>query len=159
MGGVEDVSRHGSDLRGRPGKRGAGVLLLGLWGAALLSLTCAKPRSPSPAPPRAAAAPSAEEDSEEPLPYRAPGVTPPKQVYDVRPRWPPGSRPHSALAVLDVVITKQGTVRILGTRQSDDAAWERACRQAIAQWRYQPATKGSRPVAIHSQITCNINVR
>ncbi len=96
---------------------------------------------------------------EEPYPPNAPGVTPPRKVHEIRPHWPAATRPREALAALDVVIRRDGRVMIEQTRQATDQEWERACRQAVAQWRYEAASKDGMPVAVRMTVTCASNVR
>jgi ketosteroid isomerase-like protein len=96
---------------------------------------------------------------EEPYPPNAPGVTPPKKLQEVKPQWPPGSRPREAVAALDIVVRRDGKVMIEQTRQASEPDWERACRVAVSQWRYEPATKDGMPVAFRMTVTCTINVR
>jgi ketosteroid isomerase-like protein len=96
---------------------------------------------------------------EEPYPPNAPGVTPPRKIHEIKPQWPPAARPREAAAALDLVIRRDGRVMIEQTRQATDPEWERACRQAVSQWRYEPASKDGMPVAVRLTVTCTMNVR
>jgi ketosteroid isomerase-like protein len=116
--------------------------------------------SPDPFPGGLPAAPRQPARAfEEPYPPNAPGVTPPRKLHEVRPQWPAMTRPREATAALDIVIRRDGRVMVEQTRQATDPEWERACRQAVAQWRYEAASKDGMPVAVRLTVTCASNVR
>lgn len=95
--------------------------------------------------------------SEEPYPDNSPGVTPPQKMYEVKPHWPLGSR-QQAHATLQIVIRRDGGVTVEQIWNATDPGWEQACRQAVAQWRYEPATRDGQPVAVRTSVGCALNV-
>ena len=100
--------------------------------------------------------------------YRVGGkVTEPVEISRVSPVIPERYR-HvritQPLYIYEAVITVEGNVsnlRLLRGPTSEEPyiAFERAFHEAIAQWRYRPATLDGRPVPVYLTVTATIEVR
>lgn len=100
------------------------------------------------------------------------GVSNPTRVFNVRAEYPVLARqyPANGRVVLAAVIDAEGRVRSIElleaeveslTRRPPPPGWEEkareafiaSARQAVRQWRYEPAQKDGRPVAVYFTIT------
>lgn len=115
--------------------------------------------TPDPLPPRL---PPAERQTprpgEEPYPETALGLRPPQKIYEVAPAWLGRPGPRQAHAQVQMVIQRDGRVTVEQVWNATDFEWGEACRQAFSQWRYEPARKDGRPVAVRATVSCALNV-
>jgi TonB family protein len=105
-----------------------------------------RPRGKKPEP-----APTAE-----PVPLKAiaelgdPGVTPPRRVSGDYARYPDAARRQrvSGSVTLSMVISETGTLEELEVVESGGPLLDEAVSRAVAQWRFEPATRNGQPVKI-----------
>lgn len=143
----------------------ASLLLVGLlWLAG-----CSKSNPPGgtlPSPSSARSSPSTRpilgSPPFQPTPAFAlpPGVTEPVELSRVRPVIPDGCRGarFSGIFIFDATIDAAGNVQGVKTvhRASFDPpcpAFENACKRAISQWKYRPATQNGVPVSVSLTVT------
>ena len=106
-----------------------------------------KPASPPPPPPK----PFYTGDDA--------GVVPPVAVSQRLPRWPtgvPSFAPRARVAVLEVLITEQGTVESAVVRPSISPVYDEMLINEAKGWRYRPATKDNVPVKFRKAIQVTI---
>lgn len=115
--------------------------------------------TPDPLPARL---PAAERQtprlSDEPYAETALGIRPPRRIYDVAPPWLGRPGPRQAHAQVQIVIQRDGRVTVEQVWNATDFEWGEACRQAVSQWRYEPASRDGRPVAVRATVSCALNV-
>jgi hypothetical protein len=116
-------------------------------------------------------APSKPHASETPAPppQRPPDapVVPPVAVRQNLPPWPAkpaaaqreGQRLTPPSGVLEVVITKTGTVASAKLIKRIDPAYDPILLAAVGQWKYQPATRNGVPVEYVKRLAIEINTR
>ena len=95
---------------------------------------------------------------DEPFDELAAGLTPAQRVYEVQPPWLGRPGPHQAHAQVQIVIQRDGRVSVEQVWNSTDFEWGQACRQAVSQWRYTPARKDGKPVAVRATVSCALNI-
>jgi hypothetical protein len=107
-------------------------------------------------------------ETPDPSPQRAPDapVVPPIAVRQNLPPWPAtpaaSRREAQGLAlngVLEVVITKTGTVASAKLIKNLDPAYDVLLLTAVRQWKYQPATRDGVPVEYVKRLAIEINTR
>jgi Gram-negative bacterial TonB protein C-terminal len=76
------------------------------------------------------------------------GATPPVEVTRVQPRPGPHAPYPSAKACLEVQVETDGSVTFLRTVSTTSTAFAEVFRQAVVQWRYQPATLHGEPIPV-----------
>ncbi len=81
-------------------------------------------------------------------------VTPPKIVKKVDPVYPKAlaKKKKQGQVVLEIVIGKQGHVKELKVLKSDDPLFSKAAKEAVSQWKYQPATFHGKAVALKTHV-------
>ena len=81
----------------------------------------------------------------------AKGVTPPKPVYQPNPDYAESARKKKIQGevLLSMIVTAEGTVRDATVTQSLDKDLDKKALEAVAKWKFQPATKDGKPVAIY----------
>lgn len=112
-------------------------------GAIVLVVACSDPQAAKAQP-----KPKAEE-----VVYRVGGdVRPPVVIRRSEPRIPPGAKCRG-LVLLEAVIDSHGRpTKIRDLSPSPDALTQ-ACSIALADWRFRPATRSGRPVAVWFSVT------
>jgi ketosteroid isomerase-like protein len=95
---------------------------------------------------------------DEPVDERSAGITPAQRVYEVQPPWLGRPGPRQAHAQVQIVIQRDGRVSVEQVWNATDFEWGQACRQAVSQWRYAPARKDGRPVAVRATVSCALNL-
>ncbi len=76
------------------------------------------------------------------------GATPPVETTRVRPNPGPHAPYPSAKACLEVQVETDGSVTFLRTLSTTNTAFADVFRQAVVQWRYQPATLHGEPIPV-----------
>ena len=81
----------------------------------------------------------------------AKGVTPPKPVYQPNPEYAESARRKKIQGEVQLlmIVTAEGTVRDATVTQSLDKDLDKKALEAVAKWKFQPATKDGKPVAIY----------
>ena len=79
------------------------------------------------------------------------GVTAPKAVYHPDPEYTDRARRKklNGTVVVAMVVTPQGDVRDLKVIKSLDKDLDKQALAAMSKWRFEPATKNGKPVAVH----------
>ncbi len=87
--------------------------------------------------------------SGEPVYLAAGGVTLPAATYDPDPQYAEQLRAvhQAAFAVLRAIVDASGAVLSIQVIRSSDVAFRNAALEAVALWRFHPATLGGKPVA------------
>jgi TonB family protein len=79
------------------------------------------------------------------------GVTVPKSVYAPNPTYDEKARKKkiNGVVVLAMIVTAEGTVRDVKIIKSLDKGLDKQAIAAVSTWKFEPATKGGKPVAVH----------
>jgi len=88
------------------------------------------------------------------------GVTPPKSIYAPNPEYDEAARKAklSGYVVLSLIVTPEGNTREVKVTKSLSPGLDRKSIEAVSKWKFAPATKDAKPVAvaIHVQTTFKI---
>jgi protein TonB len=79
------------------------------------------------------------------------GVTPPKAIYQPDPEYSESARKKkiNGTVIVAMIVTAEGKVRDLKIIKSLDKSLDKQAIAAVSKWKFQPATKGGKPVAVH----------
>jgi protein TonB len=79
------------------------------------------------------------------------GVTVPKSVYAPNPTYDEKARKKkiNGVVVLAMIVTAEGTVRDVKIIKSLDKGLDKQAIAAVSTWKFEAATKGGKPVAVH----------
>ena len=78
------------------------------------------------------------------------GVPPPKSVYAPNPLYDDHARKKkNGTVILAMIVTAEGTVRDVKVIKSLDPGLEKQAIAAVRTWKFEPATKDGKPVAVH----------
>jgi protein TonB len=79
------------------------------------------------------------------------GVTAPKAVYAPHPEYTESARKKkiNGNVTLAMVVTAEGRVRDLKVIKGLDKDLDKQTLAAVSTWRFEPATKDGKPVAVH----------
>jgi TonB family protein len=101
----------------------------------------------------------AERDVQEQVYDMASGITPPRVIRQVNPDYSPGSRGVRVVGTVMValVVTSGGLPRSLRVVHGLDKDVDQSALDAVKQWRFQPAKKDGKSVAV--RITIEIQFR
>ena len=96
---------------------------------------------------------SADEDAgqnDEPVYELGPGITPPRVIKQVNPKYSESSRGVrvTGLITIDVVVSSQGTPKNPRVIKGIEDEVDRAAVEALRQWRFAPAKKDNKAVAV-----------
>jgi len=85
-----------------------------------------------------------------------PGVSPPQAVYTPDPDYPlsvrKGKHKIQGTCVLALVVDEQGLVRDAHITHSLDKRLDQNAIDAIKQWKFKPALKDGKPVAVRTSV-------
>ncbi|HEX5720762.1 MAG TPA: TonB family protein [Thermoanaerobaculia bacterium] len=82
------------------------------------------------------------------------GTTPPRKIFGQMPKpapMPSGS--VSTESMLDAVIDEDGCVRDIRICKGGEEGFDRAVREAISRWVFEPATVDGKPISVYYTIT------
>lgn len=84
----------------------------------------------------------------------AEGLTPPKGIYTPNPEYSDKARKKklNGTVIVTVVINADGTVREAKITRSLEASLDQKAIEAVKKWKFQPATKDGKPVAVRVPI-------
>jgi protein TonB len=90
-------------------------------------------------------------------PFRiGPGVTPPRLLKRVEPRYPELAGTHRmGILVLECVVTREGTVRDLKIVRGSSNSFIEAIIKAVEQWRFEPGRRNGQPVDVIYNLRVN----
>jgi TonB family protein len=80
-----------------------------------------------------------------------PDVTPPRLIHSEQPKIP-ASGPRSGFVCVRATITPSGTIIDPVVIRTDNQDFARAFLQALSDWKYEPATRGSARVTYHTTL-------
>ncbi len=120
------------------------VVALLLWGSALVA------QDP----------PQERQDIVYDLDHTRPDVTAPKAVYTPNPEYTDRARKHKTRGsvVLSIVITDKGVVRDAKVVTGLDKDLDKQALKAVGAWRFEPATKDGKPVAVRVKVEVDFNL-
>jgi len=77
-------------------------------------------------------------------------VTPPHPTYQPNPEYDDASRKAKVqgVVVLSMIVTKEGRTANLKIKKSLTPALDQKAIEAVSRWRFDPATKDGKPVAV-----------
>lgn len=88
------------------------------------------------------------------------GVVPPVTINQRIPRWPgsgmPGLIPRARRAVVEILISEQGTVEHFSVRPSISPVYDEMLASEAKAWRYKPAIKDNVPVKFRKAIQITV---
>jgi TonB family protein len=89
-----------------------------------------------------------------------PGVKAPKVVYKVDPNYTPEARDAKieGTVVVDVEVHPDGKAHNLKVERTLDPGLDQRALDAISAWRFQPATKNGKPIAVKATIEINFKL-
>lgn len=104
----------------------------------------------------AQAAPAAtavqQEDNGETVFQMGPGVTPPRVTHQVQPDHPSRGFRITGTVLIGLVVGSSGEPREIKVLQSLDKDVDQAAARAVSQWRFDPAKKDGKPVAVRISV-------
>jgi periplasmic protein TonB len=91
-----------------------------------------------------------EHEADEPVLELGPGITPPRLVHQVAPKPDSGSKGFriSGVVLVRMVVSSQGVPVNVEVARSVDKEIDQSAVEAVRQWRFDPATKEGKPVAV-----------
>jgi TonB family protein len=88
------------------------------------------------------------------------GVTPPKAVYNPVPEFTDEARRKKiqGIVILDLIVNSDGTVRDVNVVKSLEPGLDRQAIATVGKWKFQPATKDGKPVAVKISVETNFRL-
>jgi TonB family protein len=79
------------------------------------------------------------------------GVTAPKAIYQPDPQYNERARKKkiNGTVIVAMIVTAEGKVRDLKVIKSLDKGLDKQAIAAVSTWKFEPATKDGKPVAVH----------
>ena len=92
--------------------------------------------------------------------YEIADVTPPKAVYHPDPQYTDSARKKKihGTVVVAMIVTPDGKVRDVKVIKSLDKDLDKQAIAAVGTWRFEPATKDGKPVAVHLKAEANFRI-
>ena len=85
-----------------------------------------------------------------------PGVSPPQPIFTPDPDYPLSLRRSKhkiqGTCVLGLIVDEQGMVRDVHVTRSLDKRLDQNAIDAVNQWKFKPAVKGGKPVAVRTSV-------
>jgi TonB family protein len=87
-------------------------------------------------------------------------ITPPKATYQPEPEYANKARKKKiqGTVMVSIVITPEGTVRDAKVMTSLDKDLDQKALEAVSKWKFQPATKDGKPVALRTVVELNFHL-
>ncbi|MFW6175811.1 MAG: TonB family protein [Acidobacteriota bacterium] len=88
-------------------------------------------------------------------------VVPPEPVHTPRPRYPEIARRagRTGTVIVQATIDREGTVTDVEVLRGAPLGMTEAAVEAVRRWRFRPATREGRPVAVYYQLTVRFQAR
>ena len=88
------------------------------------------------------------------------GVTAPKPIYTPNPEYVDKARKAkiNGVVVLAMTVTAEGNVRDVTVIKSLDSGLDKQAIAAVRTWKFEPATKDGKPVAVHLKTETNFRL-
>ena len=93
--------------------------------------------------------------------HQAPGMTSPKPLYtQAEAEYAPGPRLRKIQGnvFLSLIVNADGTVRDPKVTQSLDKDLDKKALECVAKWKFEPATKDGKPVAMRVAVEVNFHL-
>lgn len=89
-----------------------------------------------------------------------PGVSPPQAIFTPNPDYPQALRKYKiqGTCVLAAIVDERGFVRDVHVTQSLDKRLDQSAIDAVKQWKFKPAVKDGRPVAVRTSVKLGFHV-
>ncbi len=89
------------------------------------------------------------------------GVTMPKVVYNPQPSYTDHARREhiSGVVILSCIVSPDGSVRDVKMVRGVEPSLDESAMNAVKQWRFEPATKDGKPVAVFTNIEVSFNLQ
>jgi len=102
----------------------------------------------------------ASEKTSEPVYELGNGVTAPKPVYTPDPEYSERARKKkvNGTVVVAMIVTPEGRVRDVKIAKSLDEGLNKQALAAVRTWKFEPATKDGKPVAVHLNVDVSFRV-
>jgi protein TonB len=86
--------------------------------------------------------------------YIGPGIAPPRAIFAPDPDYPESARKHKiqGTCVLGVTVDECGAVRDVHVTRSTDKRLDQHSIEAVKQWRFTPATKDGKAIAVFTSV-------
>jgi len=87
-------------------------------------------------------------------------VTNPSVIQEVEPEYTPEARNAKiqGMVLLRLVVGSDGIARDIQVEQGIDAGLDQNAVQALRQWRFKPAIRNARPVAVMAKVAVNFRL-
>jgi TonB family protein len=88
-------------------------------------------------------------------------IEPPKALEKLPPKYPPEMRKTgvSGTVIAELVIDTDGVVRDVAITESPAEEFSTAATEALEQWRFEPATRNGKPVAVSYIVTLKFSLK
>jgi protein TonB len=88
-------------------------------------------------------------------------AVPPKLIKKVAPEYPRDEQAArvEGRVVMEIVVTPEGCVGDLQVPKSDNAAFSYEALWAVSRWRYEPAKKDGKAVAVYVTVVVDFKMR
>ena len=85
-----------------------------------------------------------------------PGITPPRPVFTPEPDYPEslrkGKHQIQGTCVLGITVEKDGLVRDVHVKRSSDKRFDQNAIDAVKRWKFEPATRDGKPIAVLTSV-------
>jgi TonB family protein len=87
-------------------------------------------------------------------------VTPPRQTHAPKAKYPENERKarHQGVVTLGVVVGSDGVPRDISVLSSLSPDFDKAAIDALRQWKFSPATKDGKPVAVRIAVDVDFDL-
>jgi len=88
------------------------------------------------------------------------GITAPELIKSVRPKFENAASAEriGTPIIAEAVVTKEGTLSCIKIVRSNDPDLNQIFLEALSQWKYKPAQRKGKPIAIRLTITTTVDV-
>ena len=88
------------------------------------------------------------------------GVTPPKSIYAPNPEYDEAARKAklNGFVVLSLIVTPEGNAKDVKVTKSLSPGLDQKSIEAVSKWKFAPATKDGKPVAVELQVQTTFKI-
>ena len=88
------------------------------------------------------------------------GISPPKPVYQPNPEYSEKARRKKiqGVVIVGIIVSPDGTVRDASVVKSLEPGFDKQAIAAVSKWKFQPATKDGKPVAVRIVVETNFRL-
>jgi TonB family protein len=130
------------------------ALLISATARVLFAIALPVPNFLKAQPPNAQSPDARNEDEDEPVLNLGDGITPPKVIHQVSPKPDSGQQGFriTGVVLIGLVVSSHGLPVHVHVVRSVDKDIDRSAVDAVTQWRFEPARKDGKPVAVRLTI-------